>query len=614
MGVFMMTSQTSNEETPLANALRIIHRKLKWVLILFGVFILIGVWRIEREPSKIEMSARYKVIPHLQVSEGTAYPSVAFSDADVDSLTTLLMSERVIGKVCKSSRIPRDDISVHCISNPQERITTVSVTAPSEGAAKRWLVTLPEVFSYVVANTVRSECARELGVFRWREQTVKHRMDVLAHRHEFLSQQSGDTTNLQPGAWDPNSWEMNSRILRERMLSARQEHETLVALLVNEHPYKTILEKEDNPNYRTLKQRIEESKRERASLLILYKPEHVRIQQLDSSIAAMERELSEMSPYDIQSKKSDNPHYQYLRERELEKRFEMARLTRESQSVIGMDGERMEILRKRRGMAGDLKNVETDLSAYQEEDLRLQRAISTLELYGEPIHNPLKRVSQKPEVTSSSPHLIREGIGVIFLSALFSAMIILTGEKWFHRVDTPEEAMRLFHVVDCVIIPQYSGSSYESVHGFRQLYGKLLNLTGGGCSKVTSGFELNFISWNRKSGKSYVSEKLCQVLNDQGYDAEVEINMGSHIRTVRFQTKRVDSARSICANVSYILKEGGNLETFWRNNEIPEWSGLICFVVSHARNTPRDLTRSYSMLNSLPSDRLILIYNRTPIT
>ena len=614
MGVFMTTSQTINEETPLANSLRIVHRKLKYVLILFGVFTMIGVWRIEREPFKIDLSARYRVVPHLPIGDGTAYPPVAFSDADFDSLTTLLMSEMVIGKVCKSSRISRDDISVHCISNSQDRITTVSVTAPTEGVAKRWLDTLPKVFSNVVANTVRSECALELGVLKRREQTVKHRLDVLAHRHELLSQRSGDTANLQSGAGDSNSWEMNSRILRERMLSARQEHETVVALLGNERPFKTILERENNPEYRILKQRIEESKRERASLLILYKPEHVRIQQLDSSIAAMEHELSEMSPYEIQSKKSDNPHYQYLRERELEKRFEMARLTRESQSVVGMDSERMEILRKRRGMAGDLKNVETDLSAYQEEDLRLQRAISALELYGEPVHTPLKRVSQKPEVTSSSPHLIREGVGVIFLSALFSAMIILTGEKWFHRVDTPEEAMRLFHVDDCVVIPQYSGSSYESVHGFRQLYEKLLNLTRGDCSKVPNCFELNFISWHKKSGKSYVSEKLCQVLNDQGYDAVVEINTLSQIRTVRFQTKRVDSTRSLCANVSYILREGGNLESIWRNNEIPEWHGLTCFVVSHARNTPADLTRSYSMLNSLPPNRLILIYNRAPMS
>jgi|GEM_PF-2504393 hypothetical protein len=614
MGMFMMTSQTINEENPLMNALRIVHRKLKWVLILFCVLSLIGVWRIEREPSKIEMTARYQVIPHVFMNEGTPYPPAVFSDADFNSLTTLLTNEIVIGKVCKSSRIPRNDISVNCMSNPQERIATVSVTAPSEGAAKRWLETMPKVFSNVVAHAVRSECARELGVLGRRERKVKSRMDILAHRHESLSQQSGDAEKLQPGSGDSNSWEMNSRFLRERMLSARQEHKTLVALLGNEQPYKTILEKEDNPEYLALKQRIKESKRERASLLILYKPEHVRIQQLDASIATMERELSELSPYEIQSKKADNLQYQYLRERELEKRFELARLTRESLSVADMNGKRTGFLRKRRSIAGDLKNVETDLSAYQEEDLRLQRAISAIELYGEPLRTYLKSVSQGPEVTSSSPHLFREGLGVIFLSALFSAMIILTIEKWFHRVDTPEEAMRLLHVNECVIIPRYFGSSYESVNGFRQLYDKVLNRIGGGCSKGASDFELNFISWNRKSGKSYVAERLCQVLNDHGYNAVVETNSGSHIKTERFQTKRMDAVRSIRPNVSYILREGGNLETIWRNNEIPEWSDLICFVVSHSRNTSGDLMRSCSMLNSLPPDRLILIYNRASMT
>jgi len=169
-------------------------------------------------------------------------------------------------------------------------------------------------------------------------------------------------------------------------------------------------------------------------------------------------------------------------------------------------------------------------------------------------------------------------------------------------------------VNECVIIPRYFGSSYESVNGFRQLYDKVLNRIGGGCSKGASDFELNFISWNRKSGKSYVAERLCQVLNDHGYNAVVETNSGSHIKTERFQTKRMDAVRSIRPNVSYILREGGNLETIWRNNEIPEWSDLICFVVSHSRNTSGDLMRSCSMLNSLPPDRLILIYNRASMT
>jgi capsular exopolysaccharide synthesis family protein len=232
-------------------------------------------------------------------------PSQPFGDVlslpghDVLTQMEVLRSDDLLQQALRKAHVPRGTVKTNVTRVYDTDVVSVAVQSLTPAYAERTADMLPRVFIAYGAAINQQEVAGAARFARSRLVMENQQLAAAALALQKFRDREGITdlaeqrttgiTAARAAAADVRGLQQDVEGLSAQLASLRAYRSALPA--VSSSP-KTVT----NPNIASLKERIAAQENDRARLIVLYKPNHTRVQELDAQIHSLRRQLKAEPP------------------------------------------------------------------------------------------------------------------------------------------------------------------------------------------------------------------------------------------------------------------------------------------------------------------------------
>jgi succinoglycan biosynthesis transport protein ExoP len=375
----------------------------------------------------------------------------------IDTQIEILRSEKLLDEAHRMAHVPRGAATVKAEQVDKTDVIKFDVESNQMEYAARLATFLPEAYRIYLTTSRKTGINNALKFVqsRYDEESAKLINAEVALNHFRLNRHVVDIPEQRKGQIDQAlKLEETLRAEESRQVGFRATLSQLQAVRNALPEYLTIPVTTNNiTQIEARKDHIAQLKNERASLLVLFKPTHVKVQELDAKISDAEELLARTPDKITTTTRQPNPEIRDYEQKIATAKGELA------STDVKVDKTRAAVATSQRGLSpyGALEleqaRLQRDVERHGEAAKSLNKTLQDLNLREKMSDNPVETLNTKVKAALVGPLRIKSLIYASLIGLILGFCIALIQEYLDDRVSGPEDASRLLEAPPLGYVP-----------------------------------------------------------------------------------------------------------------------------------------------------------------
>jgi capsular exopolysaccharide synthesis family protein len=426
------------------------------VVFVVGVVVTFMTKPLYRTVARILVEGKSLYVTQFDPSNPLGNLFTADAGHEVDTQLEVLQGDKVVGDAYKSAGVTPGTVTLQATQSGTTDVINITSESTNRDAAQKVANALPAVYLNYVTGNRRTEIVNALNFARQR----------LVEENSKLRQAEQDLQKFREQSHVTSvETERTQRITDKVAAEAEvRKQEAAVAglqarLTALEATRKTLPSTVDSPTTATntqiqvVRDQIAALQTQRAQLALLYKPASLEMQKVDVQIADLQRRLEAMPPMVTTVTRTPNPavatadaQIRQVQTDLMEARSQLA----DTQQKAGKSSQGLD----RYGMLErEQARLQREIARHESALGLLTKSVDDLSLREKATHDPVVVISPAGVATQVAPKKLNNLMLASLLGLVLGLCFALLQEMLDDRINTPEEARRIFGVPALGFIP-----------------------------------------------------------------------------------------------------------------------------------------------------------------
>jgi succinoglycan biosynthesis transport protein ExoP len=375
----------------------------------------------------------------------------------IDTQIEILRSEKLLDEAHRMAHVPRGAATVKAEQVDKTDVIRFDVDSNIQEYAQRLATFLPEAYRNYLGGSRKTGITNALNFItsRYTEENNKLIDAEVKLRRFRLNKGVVNLTEQQKNQLDQAlKLEETLRAEEARQVGLQATLGQLQGVRKALPDYTVIPVTTDNhTQIEALKDRIQLLKNERASVLVLFKPTHIKVQEIDAKISDAEQNLARTPDKVTTTTRTPNADIRDYEQKIATAKGELA------SSTAALGKIRTAVATSQAGLApyGALEleqaRLQRDVEQYTDTVKSLSKTKQDLELKVKGVDNPVETLNTKVKAALIGPLRIKSLIYASLIGLILGFCIALIQEYLDDRVSSPDDASRLLEAPPLGYVP-----------------------------------------------------------------------------------------------------------------------------------------------------------------
>ncbi len=393
-----------------------------------------------------------------QFDPGNPMGNLFSADAghEVDTQLEVIQGEKVVAETYKMAGVPAGTVRMSAKQSGTTDVIDVITESNTPLYAQKFANTLPAVYLNYVTGNRRTEIKKALAYAQnqldTEQKALKSGEDAMQKFRERSKVTNVDTertariTSVQAAKADVEKTAGLAAGLQARLNALEQAQKTLP-------PYVETPTTTTNTQIQNMRASIDTLNTQREALLILYKPASVKVQEVDAQIAHLNGLIALAPATTTQVQRVPNVAVTAGKEKIAATRAELQEANAHLAGLKNATSQDSDELNKYGGLEQEQARLQREIDRHTSKVALFTKSADDLSLRATATHDPVLVISPAGPAGQIAPRPMNNMLAATLIGLTLGLCFAMLQEFMDDRINTPEEAKRIFGVAALGYIP-----------------------------------------------------------------------------------------------------------------------------------------------------------------